>query len=395
MSRLTRLRRHYSATAIALALGIGLGALATTGCNDASSATELVVEGPPMIRQIIMTERLVTATGTSRNVSALAFGEHADFDVNDDGAVNNGSVSSSFTIRVIMDELLIGNYLEEIACRDGTYQTVPEGTTPDHIAGCSVQADVLPQTCTGPNAVCLDDSGPIGVLDDNEDGTSDDTRMIDGAVRIVCADGDIDVPMSQSGSFWQPSGNQQVPALGGFTGVGPAIILATSAGLPTDSDCTIEFDSSVVDKEHIRVCAPERGLPENGCEPGDVSRVVWHTEPIRFVGSNPPNAQTGVALVTPGAAGDARILVQFNTPMSATIGAEAFTLLEGGVERPDITAVRDPMTTTNITITVPGGYLAGTEYMLIIETGLTDAFGVPIPETETTTVTWSTVAAAQ
>lgn len=381
MSRLTRLGSFFA---------IAMGTVAAAGCADSSSATELVPEGPPMIRQVMMTERVVTATGTSRNVQALAFGEHADFNrvynVVDDGMVVTGTVGSTFNIRVILDELLIGNYLEEIACRDGTYQPVPEGATPDNIAACSVQADVLPSTCTGPYAVCLGPDGPIGVLDDDEDGTSDDTRMIAGAAKIVCNDGSIEVPLSQTGSFWQPSGNQQVPALGGFNAVGPAIILASVAGLPTDSDCGLEFDGSVVDKEHVRLCAPEGGLPENGCDPGDVSLVTWHTEPIRVVGSNPPDTQTGVALP----AGDARILVLFNTPMDESIGADAFTLTEGGVERTDITAARDVMTPTTVVVTVPGGYLPSTEYVLTIETGLTDAFGIPIPSTETATVTFTT-----
>jgi len=142
-----------------------LVAATATACGENPSATNLVPEGPPKVRQVFMAERVTDDGGVTRVLQSIAFGDHPDFyKVNeiDDREVINATVASTQRIRVVMDELLLGNYLEQIQCRDGTYQSVPEGATPDDIAACAVANDVLAQTCTGPYAVCL---GPaLGLL---------------------------------------------------------------------------------------------------------------------------------------------------------------------------------------------------------------------------------------
>jgi hypothetical protein len=45
----------------------------------------------------------------------------------------------------------------------------------------------------------------------------------------------------------------------------------------------------------------------------------------------------------------------------------------------------------NVTITVPGGYVAGGSYVLTISNNVRDQFGVGLPDSETGTVTWTTV----
>ena len=65
---------------------------------------------------------------------------------------------------------------------------------------------------------------PVGILDVNQDGAADDTRFIAGAVGIKC--GAIDVPIDLDNSYWNPSGDQNEPAMGGFDALGPAIVLA-------------------------------------------------------------------------------------------------------------------------------------------------------------------------
>jgi len=374
-----------------------LVAATATACGENPSATNLVPEGPPKVRQVFMAERVTDNGGVTRVLQSIAFGDHPDFyKVNeiDDREVINATVASTQRIRVVMDELLLGNYLEQIQCRDGTYQSVPEGATPDDIAACAVANDVLAQTCTGPYAVCLGPDGPIGVMDEEDadseqDGAADDTRFIEGAVRIACTPtvggGEIDVPLSLSNTFWQPSGNQQVPSAGGFSAVGPAIILAPSLGLPTSSTCTIAFDDSVVDKDHVQVCAPEGGDPDVDCTPGDTARIVFGSEPLRVLGTNPPDGATGVALGSP----DARILVQFNTTVESPLDDAAFVLLENGAPRA-FTAVRNTANQANVDITVTGGYLAGADYELQISTNLADQFGVGLPASQATSVTWST-----
>lgn len=394
-----------------------LAAAGMAACTDVDSPTELHPEGPPMIQQVFMTERITDANGVSRVALSLAFGEHLEFaadNPNDDGVVVNATVAAAQRIRVVMDELLIGNTLEQIACRPYptpsdpiTYQSVPEGTTPDDIARCAVGADVLPQTCVGDHAVCLDPGtgAPMGVLDENEDGASDDTQFMclersgtgacnEAAVKLLCdpVDGSaqVDVPLSLSNTFWQPSGNQQVPAAGGYNAIGPAIIIAPAAGLPTSSNCHLQFHPSVVDKDHIQVCTPPGGDINATCNPGDTSGLSWGTEILRVLGTNPPNNATNVPLASAG--GNANILVQFNASVSGTFGAGAFTLDEGGTPRTDITIARDNNNNANVNIVVPGGYVAGTTYTLTVSEGVTDVFGVALPDAQTATITWTTVA---
>src|SRR6185503_18058199 len=134
-----------------------------------------------------------------------------------------GAAASAQKIRVVMDELLIGNYLEEIACNtivdDDQFQIVPVGATPDDIANCAQAADVLVDTCKGEHAVCLCEIPggcnvgatvvqpglPVGILDEDDDGTSDAHQFIAGSVGLRCgANSDIDVPMSPQRSYWQP-----------------------------------------------------------------------------------------------------------------------------------------------------------------------------------------------
>jgi hypothetical protein len=377
---------------------------ALAACSENPSSTNLNPEGPPMVRQVFMNERIIDAGGVSRVRQSIAFGDHDDFAEDDDREVVNATVDVNQRVRVVMDELLLGNYLEQIQCRDNSYQSVPEGATPDDIAACAVANDVLPETCVGPYAVCLDPvtGAPIGVMDvedadSEQDGAADDTRFMDldpdplvtrTPVEIICTPlvgGDpINVPLNLANSFWQPSGNQQVPAAGGFNAVGPAVILAPLVGLPTSSDCTVVFDDSVVDKDHHRVCAPEGGSIDSPCDEGDTSRIEWTNEALLLIGTNPPDGATNVPLGSP----DAVILVQFNSPVEETIQASAFVLLENGTARTDIAPVRASMP-FNVNITVPGGYVAGAEYELQITTNVNDQFGVALPESQTTTVNWT------
>jgi hypothetical protein len=391
-------------------LGSFLLTAALAGCGENPSATNLNPEGPPMVRQVFMQERITDAGGNSRVTQSIAFGDHPDFDEADDREVVNGTVDNQQRIRVVVDELLVGNYLEQIQCRDNSYQSVPVGATPDDIARCALANDLLPETCTGEFAVCLDSvtGEPIGVMDvddadSEQDGAADDTRFMDldpsqtgvkTPVEIVCTPftgGDaIIVPLNIANTFWQPSGNQQVPAAGGFSAVGPAVILAPLAGMPTSSSCTVEFHSSVVDKDGEQVCAAEGGEIDRPCPgDGDTSFIEWTNEPLLLIGTNPPNNAMNVPLTAFGET-FARILVQFNTTIQQEIHPDAFTLLENGVERTDIMPARAAME-FNVDIIVPGGYVAGATYELQISTNVTDQFGVGLPESETTSVTWSVV----
>jgi hypothetical protein len=413
-----------------LILGAVLAAAA--GCTEVEGATDLHVDGPPMIRQVFMNEVITSSSGTIRPVKAIAFGDHPDFDrienELDDRVVTTGDVLTTNKIRVVVDELLVGNNLEEIACRERpdlgipeiTYSRVPEGTTPDDIARCATANDILDSTCNGPHAVCLSPTGePIGVLDEvptGGDGASDTHRFIANIVNVEC--GGIDVPLDLANTFWQPAGNQQVPAAGEFDAVGPAIIIVTSNGFPTSSDCTIDFDDDIVDKDRNSICAPPNGgwndgeldadMPcEGGNDAGDTSLVAWTTEPLRVKSTVPTDNQTGVARTASGST-DARGSVTFNAPIQVDDNGApapgAIVLMEGSTERTDIhgtcTAIPPAMGTVpciqidqdaaKLNFIVPGGYLADTTYMLTVTADNFDAFGVALPEAQVTTITWTT-----
>ncbi len=379
----------------------GLGAALASGCADVESPTDLWPEGDPKVLQVMMQERVINGVSVSAQ-QALAYGKHPDFtNPDDNGIVTTALATSQQRFRIILDELLIGNYLEQIICRDGSYQSVPEGANPDDIARCSVAQDILQASCLGTDyPVCLAPDGvAIGVLDEDEDGTSDDSLFIDSAVHLICANEGTDrvVEKNLGLSYWQPSGNQQVPATGGFGAVGPAVVITPSGrGLPTNSQCRFEFANSVVDKEHNTVCAP----PDDGlyadyrfedCSPG-LSEVSFGSEPLRVSGTSPADGDVMVPLT--GTGPDFVMLVNFNVPVERGAGnvvdaASFFTLLEAGVERTGLTAVTTN-TTSGVNITVPGGFLADTEYTLIVEEGAADDFGINLPASEVKMITFTT-----
>jgi hypothetical protein len=368
-----------------LLLGATFGA-----CNAVDSATDLNPEGPPQVRQIFMSEQITEGT-VVRSVKAIAFGEHPDFTAQfpgDDGSVETAVASPSQRLRIVVDELLIGNYLEHIQCRNGTYQAVPEGATPDDIARCSVAADLLPTSCVGDYAVCFDADGlPIGVMDTDENGSADDTRFIDGALSIVCTsrEGNVDsvAPLNLTDTFWQPSGNQQVPAAGGFDAIGPAIIVAPLYGLPTNSICGLAFGEDVVDKDHERICASEGGSIDTACEPGNLDPIAFGTEILATEGSDPQPDAPAVA-ATPGTAQVITILM--NTTIAET--PTGITVSHDGVDDA-ITVARDSMNLDTLEITVTGGFVAGATYT-VDYSGLTDYFGVAIPAGGTSSFTFTT-----
>ncbi len=268
----------------------------TAGCRDVTTQTELNPAGPPMIRQVRLSEDFHSTSGSIIPRQTFAFGDHPDASEAEKGHVVTTGSPNGGAIRIVMDELLVGNYLERIACADGTYSDVPVGATPDDIAACAEAADVLPKTCVGEFAVCLGPNGPIGILDNEPrpvgDGAADTHQFIDDAVQIVC--NDKKVPLNIAKSYWQPSGNQQKPAQGGLGVLGPAVILTPSLGLPTGAKCTIKFSEQVVDVDGVQVCAPVGGDITAQCTPGDTSAVSWTVDVLQNTVASPENNATGV-----------------------------------------------------------------------------------------------------
>lgn len=361
--------------------------VAGASCDSGASNTDLNPDGPPMVRQVRMTELYTDSAGaTNLERRVFAFGTHPDATPDQEHAVTAAKpLSNSF--RIIMDELLVGNALEEISCRgqvdDDNWGSVPINATPDDIAKCAVQADVLPSSCKGPNAVCIcerptgcivgtamiDMGQPVGVLDVNEDGAADDTRFIKDSVGITCGTPAINVPIDLGNSFWEPSGNQQIPAKGGFEVLGPAIVLVPSGAMPTGAVCGLKFADSVVDKQGIKVCAPPDGDINGTCTPGDVSAFKFTVQILSLSVQGITEGQTQVATTD-------NIIVSASAPLDPlTVNTTNVTLSQGGTPT-TITVTPINMNSGIQIATVPQGtLLPNTAYTLTLSLGIHDAFG--------------------
>jgi hypothetical protein len=355
-------------------------------CTDTDSATNLHPEGAPFIRQV----RMNTNTGGSvRRV--FAFGTHplaAAEEVQPD--VSN-ALAKSLGMRIIVDELLVGNNLEEIQCRgavdDDAFAQVPLGANPDDIARCSVADDVLPSTCTGPTAVCIcnnpagcvrnadliDMGKPVGVQDINQDGATDGRQMVAGAVGIRC--GTIDVPIDLVNSYWNPSGDQNKPAMGGFDALGPAIVLNPLGAMPTNIECGLVFADSVVDKQGERLCTPldpsldANGNVKQGCSGGDLSSFHFKVEALTLAASSWADGSTGVSRTDPA-------LFETNVAIDKTRLATV-TVKQAGAAFTGFTVTNPMPTIIQITWTAP--LLANTTYEITFPTTVTDTFAQPLP----------------
>lgn len=373
-----------------LALAATVMAVGGACTSSESSNTELNPEGPPMIRQVLMDEDILMDNdpNTATEKRVFAFGTHPLADETEVRESTNAKVSGQ-DFRIIFDELLIGNSLEEVKCRgivdDDNYDRVPNKATPDDIARCSASNDVLPRTCApGKTAICIckNDAGcvretdmvalgePVGIEDLNEDGGADDTQFIGGAVGVKC-DGDIDVPISLGGSYWNPSGDQNKPAEGGFERLGPAVVLAPNGPIPTNSNCQLAFASDVTDKQNIQVCAPPEGNVEQSCTPGDVGAFTFHSEAMFLTPITFTDGETG----TPRDIGLQQL--QANTNVSAT-SIQNIKITENGMPFTAFTVKLAMPTIVEIDFT--GLLAANATYVITIPVTVTDAFGKALPQ---------------
>ncbi len=379
-----------------LMIGLGL-AFAFGACTDTNSATNLNAAGPPMLRQVRMNSKTFNADGSSSTARVFGFGSHeqATADELKSNQVTHANAVNN-TFRLIIDELLVGNNLEEIACRgavdDDAFAKVPVGATPDDIARCSVADDVLPSSCAGPTAVCLcanaagcisttgvaiAEGAPVGVLDINQDGATDDTQFVAGAIGIQCGSGAnlIDVPISVENSYWNPSGNQNKPAMGGFEALGPAVVLAPQTALPTNLPCTITVSDSIVDKQGIKMCAPPDGDVTQDCTPGDMSQFHFSTETLDVKPASFTSAQTGVSRGSPLVFASTAPLKASST-VAANITISPATVFTTNLMMPQV-----------LIITPTAMLLADTLYTVTVTTNVTDTFNQPAPAAQVYTFT--------
>ncbi len=368
-----------------------------TACEAPASREDLNPAGPPMVRQVLVTERVLSETGTATiSAGQLAFGTHGDkFFENDDGEVLSAFALGNQEIRVVLDELVRGNSLEEIACADGTFSRVPVGTDPDDIRDCSGPVDSLIDC----KSVCLDPSSgaPIGILDADEDGAPDDVRMIDYnddpnitelAVSVTC--GGVDIPLDPENSFWNPSGNQTFPSNDtlSYKGLGPAIVIRPvgNIGMRTSSDCSVSFRPEVVDHDGNQICAPTNGDIDQDCTGGDTTKIGFSTETLQVVSTVPTDGSTDVSLSSSSfmsLAMNANVDPATVTAMTLTADGVPVTFVgledDGGFVGDDGTL---------ISFALESDFAPETTYELTIDTTLTDRLGSPLPATET--ITWVT-----
>jgi len=341
-----------------------------------------------MIEQVRLVELYSAGGADNLPRTVFAFGTHPMATDDEQHAVTSARAEGN-KLRIIMDELLRGNNLEEIACRakvdDDVFDRVPLGATPDDVARCSVAQDVLPARCPGSNplslCLCKLDGGcpsgtkpdgtpnivamgeSVGVKDLDQDGAADDRQFIRGAVGITC--NGIDVPIDLISSYWTPSGDQQRPAQGGFDALGPAIVLVPPA-LPTNLPCSLTFSPEVVDKEGNAVCAPQDGDLANGCSPGDTSAFTFSVEPLRFTAA--VDLRGAVSRIN-------SVKIKANAPLDPTSIA-TITVTEADVAYTKFVATLSMPDEITIQWT-EGGLAATTAYKITLPTSVTDAFHQP------------------
>jgi len=386
--------------------------LAGSACTDTESATNLITHGPPAIQQVRLSEDYLDATGSPATRRVFAFGSLPDATPDDEHAVTSATITQDAPgMRIIMGSLLVGNYLEQIQCRgvvgpDGAFGDVPIGATPDDIAKCSVTNDVLPETCKGDHAVCMcqlaagctvggtvvPQGAPVGVLDQDEDGAADVHQFKPGAAAVTCTgDGGKEIvpPIDLAQSYWYPSGDQQVPATGGFEALGPAIVLhlgniVANSGpvFPTNATCGLTFSVDVVGKDNLRICAPPEGRPASctgnldecveTCTPGDVSAFSFKTSVMQMSIQGLSDGDTGVART-------ADLVAQSNTALDADAIANLQITENGAPYTMYTVALNNPPKTFTIHWTNPTGLDPNAMYTIVFPTTITDAYGQALP----------------
>jgi hypothetical protein len=347
-----------------------------------------------MIEQVLMTDMITVAGSTPFERPVFAFGTHPEAPESDVHPAMAAKATDN-KLRIVIDELLRGNNLEEIECRgrvdEDEFARVPIGDTPDDIAHCTVAHDVLVRTCPGssPRSLCIcqlpggctdgtvltPQGESVGILDgDNQmhppDGAADVTRFINGAVSIVCGASTVKLDLEKS--YWTPAGNQQKPAQGGFNALGPAIVLVPFDSLPTSSECGLTFSPDVVDKDGNAVCAPPGGDITQGCTAGDTSAFRFSTEVLRFFGSDPVTLTDPVLIVA-----NAGIL-------PTTVAGITMTVGDPGTPFTDFTVTLSNKGTgalqRAIEIRVMPALAPSTHYTITVPTTVTDIYGKSAPE---------------
>ena len=119
------------------------------------------------------------------------------------------------------------------------------------------------------------------------------------------SDFSINVPIDLDNSYWNPSGDQEPPAVpppqSPFDALGPAVVLVPGGtavhgnAMPADVKCRLVFSDDVTNKANINVCAAaERRHPPRcrTCTPGDTTAFTFRIESLNISLSNPTTGGT-------------------------------------------------------------------------------------------------------
>ena len=348
--------------------------IVAAGCTGAPG-DPLESDGPPRILQVLARERVtVTDDEGHEHVelqARLAFGDHPEIDLeHDDRVVSDAVARDGQRIRIVVDELLRGSSLEEVACADGSWSRVRPGADIDDVARCA-GADL--GRC---EAVCIGDSGPVGILDANGDGAVDDTRLVEGAVVLTC--NGVAVPLDAARSYYQPAGSQRLSTASlGTDSLGPAIAIVPASGMRPGATCALGF-TDVVDKQGI-------ALHETGA-------ITFGVEPFTLASSEPHDGATDVPLHDEDSP-DATITLRLNAELVPETVHGAIKVSAGGVDLDDLEATMASDDDATIHITVPGGFTPGAEYTVRIvggSAGIRDRYDDTLAGDHT--ITWTAAA---
>jgi hypothetical protein len=267
----------------------------------------------------------------------------------DDLQVTEAFADDSQQLRIIFDELLNGETVEQFVC--ACADDCPN----------MIEASLDPTACDDNPDTQVNEQGQF--LDTNADGLPDLAQSLAGIVTITCNDADanpIPVYTAAAGDgFYNPSGNQDVPVATGLAGLGPAVVMNVTTGLRTDSDCKVALGADVKDKDGQVVPAL----------PADKS---FHTQKLKFL-STPADAKTGVD-VKPNVNLAFNALIDKNTLTGIKIDKDA-----AGTITPVPATVTLLMSGTSVDIDPTADLELNTKYVVTVPATVADQHGGKLP----------------
>jgi hypothetical protein len=378
--------------------------ISIVACTSSTEKGKLRPEGPPEILEVFMYESVGDGLESTTEFN-LAFGcedprtldcapeaiasvpdreqprmrlccDRQLYHREDDGLVSNAVIGAGQKIRIILDELLRGPTVEQFVCGCAD---PPENVNANCQGGPAASLD--PLNCEdNPNT---DVSEASRFSDKNLDGVPDKTDLLPGMVEVYC-DGLTEVWSNVAEEGWyNPSGNQQVPAnvldssatrvILEWDSVGPAVVLQTALRpLPSSSSCHLRFreDTDYPIKDGT-VSVPTARDKDGNPVPEPEIPVTFNTEAMRVINTLPMRNAVGQAITLPA------ITVTFNTSIAtSSIGGITVTDMAGAVVDGTASVSMDGLTWQ---FDPAADLLPSTRYTVTIPTTVTDSYGAALP----------------